>query len=508
MTQMQIFHVFFELLQVLVKFKALRTFRRTPFTPTKHMPDPAIPGCELEQANTLLVIEDDRATSEIVTLQLRQHGFNPIPCYSAAEAIQCLRESQQISAALIDLSLPDGYGIDVLREARQLHPNLPCYILTAKETVNSIVVAMKAGADDYIVKPFDPLQIVNKLKSEMAVYSGSPQARLLSSAPPSKVDGWKSPKMREALKLAVRAGKTVTPVFITGQPNTGRKSLVRIIDNGRKCSAKPLITIDAAIMPPLQLEVELFGRPLSTPSDEISLSRGKLERGQGSNLHIANIERLTPLQQANLHLWMMTGDDSMRHGKNSRCRLIASSTPAISDAIQRGQFRKDLWYALSVCHIEVPSLVERTEDLPQLCEKIMTNICVNRKLPRPTLTRQALEMIVDHSWPGNLSELENVLEYAIIHTNDRLIGPKELPHLQNPSLHDFLNKGAFVNPLGSTSIDEITRASLLAALEACGGNRRRAAQRLKVSLRTVYNMIQRYEIPAQRKGGSANEPKG
>jgi DNA-binding NtrC family response regulator len=312
--------------------------------------------------------------------------------------------------------------------------------------------------------------------------------------------------MLEALKSAVRAGKTATPVCITGEHNTGRKSLVRIIDNGRKCSDKPLITIDAAIMAPVQLEVELFGRPLSAPSDEIGLSRGKLERGQGSNLHIANIECLTPLQQANLHLWM-TGNETMRRGKNSSCRLIASTTPAISDAIQKGLFRKDLWYALSVCHIQVPSLVERREDIPLLCERIITNICVTRKLPRPTLLRQALEMILDHSWPGNLSELENVLEYAITHTNDRLIGPKEMPHLQSRGLHNFLNKGPTVNPLGSTTIDEITKATLVAALEACGGNRRRASQRLRVSLRTVYNMIQRYELAAPRKGGSANKPK-
>jgi transcriptional regulator of acetoin/glycerol metabolism len=134
-----------------------------------------------------------------------------------------------------------------------------------------------------------------------------------------------------------------------------------------------------------------------------------------------------------------------------------------------------------------------------LCEQIITDICVAGRLRRPSLTRKALEMIIDHTWPGNLSELHNVLEHAVTHTNDGLIGPDDLPRLFNAGR--TIQPGAI--PAGGASIDEITKVSLVAALESCQGNRRRAAQRLQVSLRTIYNMIQRYDLATPRpKGGN------
>ena len=156
-----------------------------------------------------------------------------------------------------------------------------------------------------------------------------------------------------------------------------------------------------------------------------------------------------------------------------------------------GAFRNDLWYALSVHHIEVPALAQRVKDLPQLCEDIITSICVNRRLRRPKLTRKALEAITEHTWPGNLAELQSALEHAVTTTADGLISPSNLPRLVNPPTQPAAATPA---TMAVSSIDEITRTALMAALDASHGNRRRTAQRLKVSLRTVYNMIQRYEL--------------
>ncbi len=218
--------------------------------------------------------------------------------------------------------------------------------------------------------------------------------------------------------------------------------------------------------------------------------RGKLAKCRGETLYIENIECLHPSAQSHLLNYINDGLASPTN-KLPPCRLITSSSVDLKKAIQEKRFRQDLWYALSVYQIEVPSLSERLEDIPQLCENIITRICVNRKLRRPSLTRRALEQLFDHSWPGNLSELYSCLEHAITRSTDDLIGPDDFPTMRRHLESDI--RAPF--PAGAASIDDITKLTLISALDACGGNRRRAAQRLKISLRTIYNMIERYDLP-------------
>jgi DNA-binding NtrC family response regulator len=188
-------------------------------------------------------------------------------------------------------------------------------------------------------------------------------------------------------------------------------------------------------------------------------------------------------------------------GKASACRLITSSSLDLRVEIKAGRFRQDLWYALAVYQLQIPCLAERLDDLPQLCENIITRICVTRKLRRPTLTRRALERLIDHPWPGNLNELYNCLEHAVTRTSDGLIGPEDFPPLHQQLASDPQT----TLPTGASSIEEITKMTLISALDACGGNRRRAAQRLKISLRTIYNMIERYELPKKSRKSAVVE---
>jgi DNA-binding NtrC family response regulator len=161
--------------------------------------------------------------------------------------------------------------------------------------------------------------------------------------------------------------------------------------------------------------------------------------------------------------------------------------------MQAGTFRRDLWYLLSVHLIHVPCLRDRREDLPSICEEILTSICVKGNLRRPTITRMAMMAMQDYGWPYNIMELHNALQHAVANTQDGLISPADLPrYVQSGNQQQDSNK---MWEIGLTSIDEVTKASLEAALKACGGNRRRAAQRLQISLRTIYYMIKRYNLP-------------
>lgn len=460
---------------------------------TPHVPMPTIEPSKSALRNPchVVVLEDDRTTSELLCLILKKDGFLPLPCYSVAEANQILHGDIPISGMLIDLFLPDGDGIEVLRNGRRIYTGLPCFIMTAKETVESAVIAMKAGAENYLIKPFEPTSLLSALKGSIRIYqglSGSPPEDVYS---PQGIRRWKSPGMQKAMTTMGIAAKTLSAVTITGGECTGKSRFAQLIFKGGKLKQKGLTTVNLKSLTPSQIEAELFGAPLSSVSDNFLHSRGKLEKCRGETLYIENINCLHPAAQASLMAWFLE-EPSQAASKKSSCRIIASGTPDLLKAVKDGTFRKDLWYALAVYHIEVPSLAERLEDIPQLCENIITRICVTRKLRRPTLTRKALEVLTDHNWPGNLSELYNCLEHAVSRTEDGLIGPDDFPSMIR---HSQGGTQLTTFQFGASSIEEINKLTLEAALAACGGNRRRAAQRLKISLRTIYNMIERYELP-------------
>jgi DNA-binding NtrC family response regulator len=449
---------------------------------------------------TVLVVEDDQASSDLLCFVLRENGITPLPAYSATEAAQILRDQPLISAALIDLSLPDGDGIDILRDARQIHPELPCYVLTVSESVDSVVGAMKAGATDYMVKPFQPATLIATLKQAILVYHAHLPAQHSELDFAAGMRSWRAPKMRAAVEAAFKAATSRSPVLISGMPATGKKSIAKLIHevSGHKT---PLPCLDAARLKPEQLTTELFGSPNPEAQNWPLVGKGLLNKPSTTSLLIENVETLNAETQKKLLTWLTSNDFE----KKSACRIITTTTTTRAAVLAEGRFRKDLWYALSVYHVKVPRLMDRPEDLSQLCEDIVTRICIAKKLRRPSFTRKAFEMITDHTWPGNLSELQNVMEHAVSHTMDGLIGPSDLPQLQTEQRQIAQTEVNGVT-LGAVSIDEIAKIHLLAALEACGGNRRRAANRLNISTRTVYNMIRRYGIDGKKRRTKPSPP--
>lgn len=441
------------------------------------------PGPRSTPELSVLVVEDDPVAAGILHEVLLNHGIDTSTHSHGRDALRELRSNRRCGAMLIDLSLPDMDGIEVLREARRISPRLPCFILTARDHVESAVTAMKAGADDYFTKPFDIARLIPTLRGAMTLAARTPdddRAQYLLA-----VEGrWKSAAMKEAIHLASRASNSNSPVMLTGPHNSGKSSMARFIHSQSKRADGLFYSIDLAPFTPRQAEIELFGADLTeTPSIQ---RKGRLDRHRKGTLHISNIDLLRPCAQEALLRWLADATEGA-----TACRLITSTAADMQSLVLQERFRSDLWYALSVHRVQMPPLSERIEDIPQLCEDIITSICVTRRLRRPTLTRKALEVIMDHTWPGNLSELQSALEHAVATTADGLISPADLPRLGGQPTNPAESKPV---PLGLSSIDEITKAALMAALDACEGNRRRAAERLKVSLRTVYNMIQRYEL--------------
>lgn len=428
---------------------------------------------------SVLVVEDDPVAAGILHEVLLNHGITTHTFPRGHDALRELRANPLYGAMLIDLSLPDMDGIEVLREARRISSRLPCFILTARDQVESAVIAMKAGASDYLTKPFDITRLVQALRG--AIMTAAASGDLERVATPET--HWKSAAMREALRLASRAAQSDRPVMLIGPPNSGKNSLARQIHSHSHHADDGFHSIDLAALAPGQAETDLFGGDLSETRMQDLHQQGCLDRLRKGTLCLSDIELLRPAAQHALLHWL-ENDGAGAYC----CRLITSTNADIESLVTQERFRSDLWYALSIHRIDLPPLAARIDDIPQLCEDIITSICVKRRLRRPTLTRKALDAIRAHDWPGNLSELHSALEHAVASTTDGLISPADLPPLGGRK------------PDGNTpetslpSIEEITKAALISALEATGGNRRMVAEQLRVSLRTVYNMIRRYGL--------------
>ena len=435
----------------------------------------------------ILIVEDDAVTADLISHFALNQGFSTV--VSATSQSAAAVDWDALSAVLLDLHLPDGDGFDLLVRARKRHPNLPCFVLTSRDSADTAVAALKAGAADYFTKPFEPSTVFSSIRESLS----TPPAPSRPTPLPSRE--WKSPAMLAAHRAALDAAQTPGVVLLTGAPSTGRRAFAQFIHSRSRRAKHPFAAVDASSLDDLSLELELFGGESRHHTGSFVRKRGKIEMAHGGTLFIQDIDHLSaPLQSRLLDALEMRTEAGQIPW--SDFRLIASTRVDLQTRLHENAFRRDLFYRLSTTSINLPCLREAVEDIPTWCDRILTEICVTNRRRRPKLTRGAIEMLVDHPWPGDLDQLRHTLEYAVAHSTSGLIGIDDLPP-------DILSRGLVVNSdpgsyLGWARIGDLERASLVAALEACDGNRRRVAKRLGVSLRTVYNMIDRHALRASR----------
>lgn len=432
----------------------------------------------------LLIVEDDPVTAELISHAALKEGYVPVVCATA----QAARAANlgDASAALLDLQLPDGDGFDVLSYARRHHPELPCFVLTARDCAESAVSALKAGAVDYFTKPFEPARIFASLREVVGVAALKPQ-----SAETAGGGEWRSSSMIGLERAASAAAAGHSPVLLVGEAGCGKRSLAASIHARSRRAGHPFASVDARSLDPATLDQELFGGEVRQPSGRTVRKRGKIEMTHGGTLFIQNVELLSPALQGRL-LDALEMRTEAGLGPWSDFRLVASTEAALQPLVDAGTFRRDLFFRLAITILHVPRLRDIPEDILAWCDRLLTEICLTLRCRRPHLTRGAKEALLDHPWPGNLDELRQVLEHGVSQAKSGIIGVEELP----AGFPEPPPPAGSANPIAFARIDDLERAALVAALEACDGNRRRAAKRLGVSIRTIYNMIDRHALRA------------
>jgi len=436
------------------------------------------------------IVEDDEVSSMLLAEQARGFGFQPEVMANGEEVRERIKQSKAASPwdlVVLDLGLPDCDGLVLLQEIKLRYAELPCIVLTARDKAKDAVVALRSGAAEYAVKPVEPNEFLSGAR--MILAKARRDAELTSDrAAIARELGfpWKSKAMVGVKELVRHALTTTVPVLIEGETGVGKLALARSIHQRRLGGEGELVEFNVGKMDEEALHLALYGGEVVTLGrQEIRTgTRGLFGQSRPSTLVLHGVERLSMAGQERLCRALEAG--------TGRCRVVAVTRKSLEELVSLEGVFVDLFYQLATLRIKLPALRLRTEDLIPLAEQIVSEICVQQGCRRPGLNRSACRWIKDHDWPGNISELRVVMKEAL----ERSSGSRQF---DEADLAAGLEKWrtefqAKMSQGDGRKLGDLERAAFVDALKASGGNRRRVATKLGVSLRTVYNMLERHGL--------------
>jgi two-component system response regulator HydG len=439
---------------------------------------------ESKPAPRILVADDERLMNDFVKEILRRRGFAVDQALDGGSAIAMLK-GHTYDMVIADKKMPRSDGIDVLKATLSTQPKAKFIMMTAYGTVEGAVEAMRLGAFDYIMKPFDASQIEEVVHRALSRGTdGQP-----GKSRPTKLIG-NSEKIREVLELIEVVAPTRSTVLITGDTGTGKELVAREIQRLSGRSDKPFVRLNCAALPDGLIESELFGHERGAFTGALRKRMGKFELADGGTILLDEIGEIGIGTQAKV-LRVLQEQEFDRIGSHQTqrvdVRVITTTNKNPLDEMRAGRFREDLYYRLSVFPIHLPPLRERPEDIPLLVDHFLKIYGALSKKRIDGVTDEVLEIMTSHSWPGNVRELENCMERALIVTSGRLITRQDIipPASPSRSIMDNLDPG--------TSLREMEKILILKTLEAVGWNRTAAAEKLGISTRTLRNKLKIYE---------------
>ncbi|RJQ24330.1 MAG: sigma-54-dependent Fis family transcriptional regulator [Nitrospiraceae bacterium] len=452
---------------------------------------------------TILIVEDKESMARMLRETLESEGYETVIAGSGTEGIKKIRENK-VDLVLTDLKLPGKDGIEVLRASKEENPLVPVIVMTAFGTVETAVSAMKLGAFDFITKPLDTdhlrLLIDRALKNRRLVTENLLLKDALSRHVGAPDIIGKSAGMLEVAANVQKVAPAKTTVLLLGESGTGKELFARAIHNLSPRKDRPFVPINCAAIPHELLESELFGHEKGAFTGAGEKKPGKFELADKGTIFLDEVGEMDMSLQSKVLRALQEGEIERVGGTHSikvDIRIIAASNKDIEAAVKAGAFREDLYYRVSVFPVVIPPLRERRDDIPLLIEHFISKFSAEMNIPHKKVGPDAIEMMKVYSWKGNVRELENVIERAMILCEGDTV-TKE--HLRlSPTVSP---ESALMNvPLDGT-LDEASNAARSAAetlrikkaLEVTHGNKTKAAEILKVSYKTLLTKIKEYGI--------------
>ena len=451
---------------------------------------------------TLLVVDDDVAVSKVLAALLTQAGLQVHTATSGAAALQLLAR-HPIDVVVSDVRMPGMDGLQLLAEVQRSWPELPVLLLTAHGTVPLAVEAMKAGAADFVLKPFDRDELLFSVRKALA--RAERQAVAPAPANPGAFVG-QSRAMAEVQALLARAAASHATVLLRGESGTGKELAAQAVHEGSSRKAGPFVKLHCAALPESLLESELFGHEKGAFTGAAQRKPGRVELAHGGTLFLDEIGELPASVQVKLLRVLQERTFERLGGTQTQSvdvRFVAATHRPLEEMVARGEFREDLFYRLNVVPVWLPPLRARPEDIAPLARHFLALHAKAHGRPAFTLSAEALALLEAQPWPGNVRQLQNFLERLVVLSDGPTLGAQELsrelarqPGLSPPAAAPLASPVRAEAP-GST-LDaqrrDAERVALQDALARAGHNRTLAARLLGVSRRTLYNKLEEHGL--------------
>ncbi|NOT26435.1 MAG: sigma-54-dependent Fis family transcriptional regulator [Acidobacteria bacterium] len=456
---------------------------------------------------SVLVVEDEPDLQQLLLESLEADGFAVAQSFDGADARDRIR-GFAYDALVVDLRLPDANGMDILDEALTRYPEIKAVVITGVGGVAEAVTAVRRGAIDVMIKPFQLAQLSRTLRAAveqrtLRQENAALRAKLHDRFRFENIIG-RSPAMKDVFSTLELVSPMNSTVLIVGETGTGKELIARTIHHNSPRSEQPFVAFNAAAIPEGLAETELFGHVKGAFTGAVAARSGRFELAHRGTLFIDEVASMSLALQSKL-LRALQERQLQRVGESKNVsfdvRIIAATNVDLRKMVKEGTFREDLYYRLNVIPVRLPPLRQRADDLPLLSQHFVQKACESNRVPSRVLGQEVMRVLMAHDWPGNIRQLENAMEFAVAmsaHTTE--ITPAMLPEdIRHPDRTGVLQPVLIPDEgLNFTAVvSQLERDLILGCLEKTGGNKRQAARLLQLSRTTLIDKLQRLTPPAQ-----------
>jgi DNA-binding NtrC family response regulator len=457
-------------------------------------------------AGSILVIDDEGGIRESLEVLLSLEGYSVKTVPDGEQGLRTL-EMESFDLILLDLALPGQSGLDLLPQIKERQPETPVIMITAYGTVDNVVEAIRAGAENFVQKPWDNEKLLADIRSAVARYKAEEENLQLKRTLKQRYNFanivGKSEIMRRVFDLISQVAPSRSTVLIQGESGTGKELIAKAIHANSPRRDKPFVPINTGAMPTELLESTLFGHVKGAFTSAIASKKGLFEVANGGTLFLDEIATMGMDTQAKI-LRVLQDRRFMHVGGIQEIqvdvRIIAATNIDLRQAVREGKFREDLFYRLNVIMVDLPPLRSRREDIPLLVSHFLEFYAKENGLSPRRLSADALRALIDYEWPGNVRELENSIERGVVLSSGPVIGSELLPgHITGRSFQDALLEH---NPNASLFdiLEDIERRIIVEKLERCNWNQTDAAEQFHIPLSTLNQKIKRLNIEIRKRG--------
>ncbi len=451
----------------------------------------------------ILLVEDKESMAQMLKETLESEGYRAVIARDGLEGIKLIKE-HHYDLVVSDLKLPKKDGIEVLRALKAETPLTPVIVMTAFGTVDTAVAAMKEGAFDFITKPFDTDHLLLLIRRALDTRRLQTENMLLRDELASKIETpkiiGKSTALLDVAQKVQKVAQGKTTVLLLGESGTGKELFARALHNLSPRRLYPFVTINCAAIPHELLESELFGHERGSFTGAEARKTGKFELADKGTIFLDEIAEMDLSLQAKLLRVLQAGEIEHIGGLKTLAvdvRIVAASNRDLEKEVEEKMFREDLFYRLNVFPITVPPLRERREDIPLLAEFFVEKYCVELKTSPKKISQEAIDLLTNYAWKGNVRELENCIERALILCEGDMITPDHITLSPRTSIESSLRNVPMTGAL-EDAVKEAVRIAetqrISRALKETRGNKSRASELLRISYKTLLTKIKDYGI--------------